>query len=138
MTSKRAFIQTGFTLIEIMITVIILAVLVSIVTVNYPDIKKKNEYTSAVAQMRTIAAAEKSYYLTQTLYGSTTGTAHTNALLAIMIADGYFNNYRVNTIAGTPPSFNITVSSGTSPNDALYTFDPNGNRISCAGPDCLP
>lgn len=133
MISKRAF-----TLIEILVTVIILAVLVSMATVNYSERKKRNEYTSALAQARTIAAAEKSFLLTQGFYTTTTSTANTNSWLAIKVSDGYFSNYRVNNISGVPPSFNITVFSGTVSNNATYTFDSDGNRISCAGSDCLP
>ncbi|MFH0940711.1 MAG: prepilin-type N-terminal cleavage/methylation domain-containing protein [Candidatus Omnitrophota bacterium] len=138
MTIKRAFIQTGFTLIELLVTVIILAVLASMATVNYSERKKRNEYTSALAQARTIAAAEKAYSLTQTFYVSTGSTVDTNNKLAIKVSDGYFRNYRVNNNTAMPPSFNVTVFSGTASKNATYTFDSDGNRIACSGSDCLP
>jgi type IV pilus assembly protein PilE len=138
MTPKRVFNQSGFTLIEVLVTVIILTVLVSMAMVNYSEMKKKNEYTSALAQARTIAAAEKSFLLTQGFYTTTTSTADTNSQLAIKVSDGYFSDYRVNNDTATPPSFNITVFSGTVSKNATYTFDSDGDRISCAGSDCLP
>lgn len=138
MTIKRAFIQTGFTLIEVIVTIIILTALVSMAMVNYSGSKKRNEYISALAQARTIAYAEKNFLLTQGFYTTTTSTSDTNSQLAIKVSDGYFSNYCVNNISGLPPSFNITVFSGTASNNATYTFDSDGNRISCSGTDCLP
>jgi len=105
---------------------------------KYTDRKKKIEYDSAIAQIRTIAAAEKAYSLTQTIYVSTSSTTDTNNQLAIKVSDGYFSNYSVNNITGPPASFNITVFSGTASNNATYTFDSDGNRIACSGSDCLP
>ncbi len=138
MTSKRVFNQSGFTLIELLVTVIILAILASMSWGNFRDRKKRNEYISALAQARTIAAAEKSFMLTQGFYTTTTSTANTNSQLAIKVNDAYFSNYRVNNNTATPPSFNITVFSGTASMNATYTFDSDGNRVSCAGSDCLP
>ena len=126
MNSKKAF-----TLIELMVTVIILSILASISAVKYSERKKRIEYGSAVTQARSIAAAEKSYFLTQGSYVTTTGTVNTNSQLAIKVSDGYFNNYRVN--AGG--SFSVLVDGG----NCVYTFNPAGVRTGTnGGSDCLP
>ncbi|OIO35776.1 MAG: hypothetical protein AUJ74_04710 [Candidatus Omnitrophica bacterium CG1_02_44_16] len=142
--------RKSFTLIEIMVVVIILGILVSLVIPSYIQQKKKTEYKSALAQVKVIAAAEKDYFLTQKSYVTTANTTATNSILGIKIADlvstdslgndvyTYFKDYRVNKITGSPATFNITVFSGTASNNALYTFDSDGNRIACSGTDCLP
>ena len=127
--------KRAFTLIEVLVTVIILTILVSMSMGSYAERKKRNEYTSALAQARTIAASEKSYLLTQGSYIVTTSTSDTNTKLGIKVSDGYFSNYRVTT---TTAPFRVLVFSGTASKNAPYTFDNDGNRVSCAGSDCLP
>lgn len=134
--------KKAFTLIEVLIAVIIIAVLVAMSQPIYVGRKRKAEYQSALAQIRTIAAAEKTYYVSWNNYlPDSTATGETNQLLGINIRETSFANYRVVTIAGPPPTFHIEVDyfrGGVIV--ATYTFDKDGNQISCApsGPDCLP
>ena len=130
--------RRGFTLIEMMVTIVIIGILASLAFVSYLDRKKKVQYNSAFSQIQAIAAAEKNYYLSQGVYTATTGTSDTNADLGIKLSDDYFKTYKVNAIVGPPASFNVTVFSGTASANATYTFDRKGTRIACSGSDCLP
>ncbi len=123
--------SSAFTLIELMVAVVILGILASLSMVSLADRKRKAEFNGAWGQVRTIAAAQKTYSLTQGHYIATTSTADTNSELGLEIRDGYFRNYRVTSIA--PVRIVVTTPVGTN-----YTFDGNGNRVSCAGADCLP
>lgn len=130
----------GFTLIEILIAVIIVAVLVAMSQPVFIGRKQRTEYQSALAQISAIAAAEKTYYVSWNYLPDTTATGETNQLLGINIRETSFANYRIVSIAGPPPTFQIEVDyfrGGVIV--ATYTFDKDGNQISCvpAGPDCL-
>lgn len=132
--------KKAFTLIEVLIAVIIVAILVVMSQPIYVGRKRKAEYQSALAQIRTIAAAEKTYYVSWNYLPGTVTTTETNAALAINIRDTSFSNYRVISIAGPPLTFQVQVDyfrGGVIV--ATYTFDKDGNQISCVppGPDCL-
>lgn len=122
--------KKAFTLIELVVAVVILGILVTLGLASLSGRKMKAEYNGAVAQVVTIAAAEKTFFLTQGYYIATTSTANTNSELGIRISDGYFQNYRVTSVS--PVTISVTGGGCT------YTFDSNGNRISATGTDCLP
>lgn len=134
---ERSFLP-GFTLIEIMVTIVLISILVSISVVSYVKTKRKTEYDSACGYARTLTGAVKSYFLAMNNIVTTTSTADSNSVYGTRILDGYFQNYSVNNIAGPPQSFNMTVFSGTATQNASYTFNSNGTRIACVGTDCLP
>lgn len=121
----------AFTLIELMITVVIISILASLAMLNFYDQRRKTEYKSALAQVQAIASAEKAYSLSQNFYPATADTASTNSALALAIQDSYFRNYRV-----TPGGLTFTISCDGG--NAVYTFDTAGLRTSCVGTDCLP
>ena len=54
--------KEGFTLVEVLITVVILAVLAGVVTPGFSKSKAKAEADQAVAYLRTIRTAERMYY----------------------------------------------------------------------------
>ncbi|MBI5872569.1 MAG: prepilin-type N-terminal cleavage/methylation domain-containing protein [Candidatus Omnitrophica bacterium] len=122
--------KKSFTLIEIMVTIIILGALVSFAVPNYLQSKRNTEYKGAVGQVRSIAGVAKDYFLTQGSYPSTSSTANTNSVLGLKISDGYFNNYSVN--SGVSP--NVQVTGGS----CVYTFNTDGVRISTSGSGCIP
>ncbi|MFB3919361.1 protein containing Prepilin-type cleavage/methylation [Candidatus Velamenicoccus archaeovorus] len=122
---------SGFTLVELIVTVVILGIVSSITYINYNFQRRKNELRGATAQVQVIAAAERLYYLNTRAFWSTTDTANTNTRLGLHIRDTYFDNYRVTASGGT---FTIRVDGGA----ATYTFNAQGVRTACAGTDCIP
>lgn len=129
--------NSGFNLIELLVTVLIVGILASVAAVNYRDRKKEIEYNAAVANVRAVIGAAKNYRLSLNTYPSTFSTAATNSVYGTELVDGVYNAYRVNMIAGSPVSFNVTVRTGPWPY-TNYTFNIDGDRIACSGSDCLP
>jgi prepilin-type N-terminal cleavage/methylation domain-containing protein len=124
----------AFSLIELIIVVVVLGIIVGMALVSYNERRKRGEYNTAVAQVRAIVGAEKDYRLTMGSYISTSGTVNTNNLFIIKIFDGYFRNYRVNLGGGT---FTILVDSASGASTAIYTFNSEGEFVSCVGSDCI-
>ncbi|MDD5020494.1 MAG: prepilin-type N-terminal cleavage/methylation domain-containing protein [Candidatus Omnitrophica bacterium] len=120
----------GFTLVELIVTVIILGIVGSMTYVSYNAQRRRNELRGAAAQVQVIVAAEGLYYLNSRTFRSTTSTANTNSLLGLQIRDAYFDNYRVNVSGGT---FSVRFDGG----NAAYTYNSQGVRVACAGSDCV-
>lgn len=64
--------RTGFTLIEILITVVILGILASIVIPSFKTTKGKAYAASLRTDLRNLATAEEAYFYEHAAYGSTT------------------------------------------------------------------
>ncbi len=132
MTARKAF-----TLIELMITVVIIGILAGLALAKFDVTKKRAQYYSALSKVRAIASAEKAYYLSMGSYVSTLGTGATNTVLGLAITDDYFSGFSVYTMPGPPPTFNMTAFSGTVAKNATYRFNSNGDQVACNGPDCI-
>jgi type IV pilus assembly protein PilE len=103
-------IAAGFTLIELMITVVIVGVLAAIALPAYQDQMRKGRRGAAQAHLMEIVAKEQAYLLdTRTGYSSSLSTlnlttpADVSTYYAISIAVG----------AGPPPTFTVTAAPAT-------------------------
>lgn len=122
----------GFTLIELLIVVIIISILASTAALSYTGRRKRAEYNTALAHVRSIVAAEKNYYLAMGAYWGTGGTSDTNSRLCVSVMETAFLNYRVSTSSAP---FTVLVDNL----GCTYTFNASGTRISTNGSsDCLP
>jgi len=107
--------QRGFTLIELMITVAIVAILAAIALPSYQQYVIRGNRAAAQAQMMDIANREQQFLLANRAY------ADKNAL----IASGYAPPSEVSDHYG----WDVTIGSGTVPS-FLITFTPTGSQAS--------
>ncbi|HQP91945.1 MAG TPA: prepilin-type N-terminal cleavage/methylation domain-containing protein [Candidatus Omnitrophota bacterium] len=126
--------KTAFTLIELVISVIILSILMSLATASYVQARKRSQLNSAICMARTLANVAKNRFIYEGNYVGTTNTANTNAVYGTNLLDGYFHNFSVVVGSGT---FNITAIAGTNTSNGTHVFNANGTWLSCSGSDCV-
>lgn len=104
--------RNGFTLIELMVVVAILAIVASIAMPLYRDAVRKGNRRAAQSVMMEIANREHQFFVANRSYANT-------ALLNYTLPPEVDQNYTfdVTTAAGTPPTF-------------LITFTPIGGQVS--------
>lgn len=124
----------GFTLIETMVVVVVLSILASLSIASYSNRKRRSEYLSAVANVRTIAGAEKAALLTTGAYIGASNTSDVNNLLGLIIDDGNFHNYTVSVLTSPVYSFIVQVEYKSA---TTYQFYETGDLYSCTGPECV-
>ncbi len=133
-TKKRAF-----TLIELMISVVIVAILASLGTISYIEQKRKSEHRGMMGAVLSLISAAKNQYYSTALINATSSTTASNNLFGLSIRDGSFYNYSV--VPGAMNGlFNVTVQysrTGAAPSSASYTFNASGTQVACTGADCM-
>ena len=95
----------GFTLIELMVTVVIVAILASIAFPSYATFMKKSRRGDTESVMMDIAQREQQYLLDTRTY-----TTNIAALTTIPVAVSSYYNIVVAAPAGAPPTFVITAT----------------------------
>jgi len=117
----------GFTLIELMVTVVVIAILASIAMPTYLQQVRKSRRSSAKATMMDLANREQQYLLSRRTYADT----------AALVASGYtvpsdvsaYYTWAVTVDSTTVPTFVITFTAqGTQAVDGPLTLDQAGNR----------
>lgn len=126
--------RAAFSLTELLVVVVILAILAGMAFVSYSGRRIRAEYKGGLVHVQAISTAEKSYSLSTGSYITTGATAHTNSVLGLQIIDGYCLNYRAIAAGGT---FTITFQCGQPGSYTTFTFDANGDRTGCSGPECF-
>lgn len=122
--------QRGFSLIELMITVVVVAVLAAIAYPSYQDHLRKGRRASAQAFMMELANREQQYLLDARGYtiGSTALTT-----LNVTTPSDVAAHYTVTigpSAPTTPPSYTITATptSAVQSADGTLTLDHQGNK----------
>ena len=118
---------SGFTLIELMITVAVLALLVAIAYPSYQQQVMRGRRSSAKAAMMDIANQEQQYLLASRGYADTATLTATGYAIPADIANFY--TWAVAAPAGAVPTYTITFTPiGPQTADGALTLDQAGNR----------
>jgi type IV pilus assembly protein PilE len=126
--------QRGFTLIELMVTVAIIAVLARIAYPSYVNHVKKGVRRSAQAQMLDIANREQQFLLSNRSYVDYPTLSGSGYAFPSELNGKYTPSIAVGT--GTVPSFTITfTASGAQASDGPLTLNEQG--VKGCGTGCV-
>lgn len=100
--------QGGFTLIELMIVISIVAILLAVALPAYQDQIIRGHRAAAQSDMLDIANREQQYLLSNRAYLDHTGMAATGFLLSTRVDDHY--TYAVSVGTNAVPSYTITLT----------------------------
>ncbi|QOF77143.1 type IV pilin protein [Variovorax sp. 38R] len=103
---SQARTSGGFTLIEVMITVAIVAILASIALPSYQQYVIRAKRSAAQAQMMDIANRQQQFLIANRSYADTTALTASGYSLPAEVAGNY--SYAVTLQASGPPTFTIT------------------------------
>lgn len=118
--SPHASSMSGFTLIELMVTVVVAAILFSIAIPSYLNQIRESRRTEAKTALLDLAGREETLFSTQNLYSAVpTTVGYTGGAFPVTVGSGY---YTVTVVVPNPaapaaqPSFIITATpvAGTS------------------------
>lgn len=119
--------QNGFTLIELMITVTIVAILASIALPAYQEYVKRGNRRAAQAQMMDIANREQQIFLANRSYAAHTDTAWTSTGYSLPPELVGKYTYSIAVGAGTVPSYTITfTATGMQTSDGNLSLNSEG------------
>lgn len=133
MTSGR---QTGFTLIELMITVAIVAILAAIAMPAYQEYVKRGNRAAAESEMMDIASREQQYLLANRCYTDVAGLGY---VIPTELNGKYTPSITGTVAAGscqnTMPTFTITFKAiGVQATDGDLTLTSEGQKSRAGDP----
>lgn len=123
--------QRGFTLIEAMIAVVIVAILAAVALPTYRDQLRKSARAQAQAFLSDMASRQQQYLVEKRAYAASMSSLGMAAPASVDRAFGI----AVTAASGPPPTFLITATgSGDQAKDAcaVMTIDNAGNRTPAA------
>jgi type IV pilus assembly protein PilE len=112
---SRARLDRGFTLIELMITMVIAAILLSIAIPAYTQYVLTSHRTDAKSALVDLASLEERYFSTQNTYTSIPSQlGYTGGAVPFSVGSGYYNITAITVIAATPPASTTSVGAPAS------------------------
>jgi type IV pilus assembly protein PilE len=138
--SARA--QRGFTLIEVMITVAIIAILAAVALPSYQDSVRKSRRADAQAFMSDVVSRQQHFLLDRRAYAASITDAATDNGLGMTIPENVSKFYTVALVTDNdarPPSFEITgTPKGGQASDACgkLTVDQAGQKSAAGSGTC--
>jgi len=110
--------KKGFTLTELLTTVVILAVLAAVALPKFSKSTEKAKANQAVAYLRAIRVGEKMYFAKNNTYVTCSGKAELQSKLGVEVTE---ENYKFKVVAGSAgiaTSFTATSIKGATATDA--------------------
>jgi type IV pilus assembly protein PilE len=126
----------GFTLVELMVTVVVAAILTTIATASYSSFTLKAHRTEARSALLDLASLEERYLSTNNSYSATPTDLGYNAAnwAGVVVGSGY---YEVQGVVVTPPALSLVVGVPSTPAAFQITIVPvptsvQANDAACA------
>lgn len=120
--------STGFTLIELMITVAIVGILAAIVYPSYQNYVLRAKRSAAQQFMLDISSREQQYMLDARSYTATIGSGGLNMTVPTEVSPNYTFAIAVDN-AAAPPTFTITATAiGSQVSDGNLTLNDRGQK----------
>ena len=140
----RGLAAGGFTLIELMIVVTVMAILAAIAYPSYQQYNKRANRSAAAQLMLTIQNREEQYILDARAYTNILGSSGLNIVqdgftctpATATTCTGNFYTVSVAVVAGTPPTYTITatpIAGKYQVADGTLTLTSAGTRSRSAG-----
>ena len=127
--------NSGFTLIELMITVVIVAILAAVALPSYRNQVIRGNRSAAQAQLMSLANREQQYLLAERSYTSTIGTGGLGITIDSDVSKFYTVSISLDCdgdgAVDAVPCFRITatpIATGTQQSDGALLVDSSGNK----------
>lgn len=118
----------GFTLIELMITVVVVSILAAIAVPSYRNYVMRSKRSEATAMLLRIQSAEEKFFLQNNAYSANLAGAPPAGLGLVTVTDG--GNYNLGVaLVGTGFTATATATSGQTDDTKCSTFTINQNGV---------
>ena len=122
---KGRYRQGGFTLMELMITIVIVGILLAVALPSFQNQVRKGHRAAAQAEMMDIVNRQQQFLLSDRTYVSKAVLEATGYSLASDVADRY--DYGITLGVGTVPSFTMTFTAkGSQAKDGNLSITSEG------------
>lgn len=123
--------RQGFTLIELMITIVVISILAAIAFPSYRQHVIRSKRTAAQSVMMDIANRQQQFLLANRAYADKAALEASGYALPADVSADY--SWNVQLVAGPPPSFLITFTAiGGQATDGVLTLDGQGSKTPAA------